>query len=401
MENIILTDDGEDCGISKLFKESNNLEDNFVCITKASDGIQNRQSIKNITYITTDNLVDYFKRFGGIQIFGYFKVIKHYSLSTLLGVPKIIDCLVPNDAIVNQEEGKYLDLLYKILSSGELRSGRNGNTWSLFHNTLEFDLSSSFPLLTTKKMFFRGVVAETLFFLGGQTDAKVLSRQGVKIWDENTSRETLDKLGFKEREEGDMGPMYGHQFYHFGAEYKDCHTNYSNQGFNQIEHVINLLINDRNSRRILLTSFNPAQVNEGCLPPCHSIVVQFYVSKGKYLDTICYNRSQDLFLGVPWNIAYIALFVKLLCRYINLKQQKEELIPGKLILDMADTHIYENHKMSCIKQLLRLPYSFPKLDITKDTPKNSFKDYILSLSYDNFELKDYNSHSALKENMSI
>ena len=393
MESVYIYTDEKECQVLKLFVDSNSLNPEFMKIFYNLDDLTLKLLKDNIDVniiLISENVIN--------LKFHRFKIVKEYII-----LSKKFYHLIHKDKIINMEEIGYLDTMHKIFNFGELKLGRNGNTFSLFHNTLEFDLSVGFPLLTTKKMFFRGIVSETLFFLSGQTDAKILSKQGVKIWDDNTSRETLDKLGFSKREEGDMGPLYGHQFYHFGAEYVDSHSNYKSQGFDQIEYVINLLLNDRNSRRMIMTSFNPGQAQQGCLYPCHSIVIQFYVRDGKYLDTICYNRSQDLFLGVPWNISYIALFVKLMVCYINLKKKEKSLYEGKISLIMGDTHIYENHKDSCLKQLLRLPYRFPKVELLLNTEIKdiTFKDYIKLLSFDNLKLSDYNHHSKLGGSMIV
>lgn len=299
----------------------------------------------------------------------------------------------------NLEELSYLKILHDVITTGELRETRNGRTYSKFHGNLTFDLSTGFPLLTTKKMFFRGILEETLFFLRGQTNTQILSDKGVKIWESNTTREFLDKSGLTNIEERDMGPMYGFQFYHFGAEYP------KDGGFNQFEYVINLLKTDRNSRRIIMTSFNPSQAMQGCLYPCHSLILQFYVEKGEKeelfkLSMVCYNRSQDLFLGTPWNVAYAGLIIHIICSYINSDDSLNfRLTPGKLYLDMGDIHVYEPHVNSCIKQIFRLPYQFPQLNITSKVKAKTFMEYTTGLTLQDFSIFDYKSHAAIKEDM--
>lgn len=300
----------------------------------------------------------------------------------------------------NYGEISYLNLLYKVLNEGDKRETRNGITRSIFHANLSFDLSKGFPLLTTKAMFFRGIVEETLMFLRGETNTETLSEKGIKIWEGNTEENYLRSIGLKLKER-DMGPMYGFQFYHYGEEYISSEGKY--QGYNQIDYVINVIKNDPTSRRILMTSFNPKQAKEGCLYPCHSIILQFYVEKDNKLSLICYNRSQDLFLGVPWNISYAALFVHLICEFINDDRRKEEkLSPGMLYIDMGDVHIYEDHIDNCIEQLIRIPYNFPILTINQTTERfTSFKDFVISLKYEYFNLAEYKSHSSIKSIMIV
>lgn len=300
----------------------------------------------------------------------------------------------------NLEETSYLNLLYQVLYTGDKRQTRNAITRSIFHANLTFDISQGFPMITTKSMFFRGIVEETLMFLRGETNTQRLSTKGIKIWEGNTS-ETFLKANELKLEERDMGPMYGFQFYHYGEEYKSSKDTYI--GYNQIDYVINLLKTDPTSRRMLMTSFNPKQAKEGCLYPCHSIVLQFYVEKGNRLSLICYNRSQDLFLGVPWNIAYAALLVHLICAYINTDKSSIGLSPGMLYIDMGDVHIYEEHKTEVLTQLIRIPYNKPKLLIKHENIPSvyDFQNFIRSIDYSNFELIDYKSHDAIKSSMIV
>lgn len=189
-------------------------------------------------------------------------------------------------------ERDYTDLLERVLTNGTVREGRNGKTKSMFGCSLEFDLRKGFPLLTTKKMFWRGIVEELLFFLRGYTDSKILEEKGVNIWQGNTNRAFLDSIGMTEREEGILGDMYGWQWRNFGGEYDESGTyeerktkvgalkRVKKPGFDQLAYVIDLIKNDPQSRRILMTDYNPAQAKEGVLYPCHSIALQFYVDEG-------------------------------------------------------------------------------------------------------------------------
>lgn len=199
---------------------------------------------------------------------------------------------------VNPEENQYQNLLYEILQKGHFRQTRNSKTWSLFGKTLEFDLSKGYPLLTTKKMFFRGVFEELLFFLKGDTNAKHLSDIGVKIWDANTSRDFLDKNNLGHYDTFDMGTMYGFQLKHFNADYKGADVDYSGQGIDQIQYCLDLLKTDPYSRRIIMTTFNPQQKFQGVLFPCHGLFIQFYVEGDNKLSCMMTQRSGDAFLGI-------------------------------------------------------------------------------------------------------
>jgi dihydrofolate reductase/thymidylate synthase len=194
-----------------------------------------------------------------------------------------------NKATIKHPEYQYLQLLNKILLQGEKRMTRNGYTLSLFSQEMTFDLSYGFPLLTTKKMFWKGIVEELLFFLRGHTNSKLLEEKGVNIWKGNTSKEFIEKCGLP-YQEGDIGEMYGYNWRHFGAEYIDCHTDYTGKGFDQLKKVIEEIKSDPHSRRILMTDFNPATAHKGVLYPCHSIILQFYLSEGNKLNVKMYQR---------------------------------------------------------------------------------------------------------------
>ena len=270
------------------------------------------------------------------------------------------------------------------MDNGIEKKGRNGITKSLFGKTIKFNLQDNFPLLTTKKMFFRGVVEELLFFIRGDTDSKKLEDKRIRIWNGNTNREFLDKLGKTDRKEGVMGPMYGYQWRNFNAPYDEKNAKCSQKGLDQLKEVIHQIKNDPHSRRILLTDFNPLQAKDGVLYPCHSIIIQFYVIDG-YLDMFCYNRSSDLFHGLPFNIASSSLFLSLIAMITNLK-------PRNFILSIGDAHIYESHYDSVYEQLSRFPYKLPKLSI-----KNvSSLEEIENMTYSDFKIEDYEYHLSIK-----
>lgn len=274
-------------------------------------------------------------------------------------------------------EMQYLSLLREVQTYGNDTFGRNGKVKSLFGKNLIFNLCEEFPLLTTKKMFFRGIVEELLFFLRGETNAKLLEEKGVHIWKENTQ----ETNGF-------MGPMYGSQWRHFHADPNkfDSHTGIYEGGYDQLSHVLQSIQSDPKSRRILMTTFNPAQANLGVLYPCHSIVNQFYVD-GNYLDMTCYNRSSDLLLGLPFNIASSSLLLLIISKLTNLKARF-------LHLYLGDCHIYEQHDHAVKTQLSRIPKIPPNMSLTQAERKN-----VEDFSFTDFTLSDYVSHPAIKADM--
>merc|ERR1712078_670112 len=230
-------------------------------------------------------------------------------------------------------------------------------TISVFGTTMRYDLRTSFPLLTTKRVFWRGVVEELLWFVRGDTNAKHLSDQGVKIWDGNGSREFLDKRGLSHREEGDLGPVYGFQWRHFGAKYVDMHTDYSGQGVDQLAECIKKLKEDPTDRRIIMSAWNPADLGLMALPPCH-MFCQFYVANGE-LSCLMYQRSCDMGLGVPFNIASYSLLTCMMAQVCGLK-------PGEFVHTMGNAHVYQNHIEPLKEQLKRTPRPFPVLKINQD-----------------------------------
>lgn len=286
------------------------------------------------------------------------------------------------------EETQYLDILKEVLKNGKDRNTRNGKTKSLFCKSLKFNLQKGFPLITTKKMFFRGIVEELLFFIKGETDSKKLETNGVNIWKKNTDREFLDKNGFNDRNEGIMGPLYGFQWRNFNADYCEKTGKAISKGLDQLKETIDLIKKDPNSRRIILTDYNPIQAKSGVLYPCHSIIIQFYIEDG-FLDMFCFNRSQDLFLGTPFNIASSALFLTLISEITSLK-------PRYLNMSLGDVHIYESHFQAVSSQIERKPYKFPNLKINK---KITDLQDIENLQFTDIALESYFSHNSIQAEM--
>lgn len=281
------------------------------------------------------------------------------------------------------DEKHYLELLKNILKTGEERETRNGKTISKFGVNMQFDLEKGFPLITTKKMYWKGIVEELIWFINSGTNSKDLEKKDVNIWKKNSSLEVLNdlKLPYKE---GWCGPIYGFQWRHFNAKYLGPNTDYSNKGIDQLQTCINLIKNNPTSRRIIMTAWNPCQLDEMVLPPCH-ISYQFYVRNNK-LDCLMYQRSGDMFLGIPFNIASTSLLVTIMAKMTNLE-------PGRVNISIGDAHIYTNHIKQIEEQLGRRPYQFPKL-IVKKTHED-----IGHYSHDDIELQSYYKHAGIKADM--
>lgn len=266
----------------------------------------------------------------------------------------------PMNPIAHHDEFQYLNLIANIIKNGKglfrfiqnmsefnayennkqkigkKRSDRTGvGTVSIFGAQMRFDLRNDvFPLLTTKRVFWRAVLEELLWFIKGSTNAKELQDKNIHIWDGNSTRDFLDKNGFHDREEGDLGPIYGFQWRHFGAEYKTCHDDYTDQGIDQLSEVINCIRTNPNDRRIIMSAWNPVDIKKMALPPCHCFV-QFYVADDE-LSCQLYQRSADMGLGVPFNIASYALLTYMIAHVTGLK-------PGDFIHTIGDAHVYLNH----------------------------------------------------------
>jgi thymidylate synthase len=344
-------------------------------------------------------------------------------------------------------EYQYINLIKHILENGISKDDRTGvGTLSVFSYNMKFDLRDSFPLLTTKKVYWKAVVEELLWFISGSTDANVLKEKGVNIWDGNSSREFLDSRGLTHYSNGDIGPGYGFQWRHYGAEYKGCR--YSgvvceepiklieseelikrieciesieriecieseepikrieseelikriklieseepinpHKGIDQLKDVIYKIKNTPNDRRIIMTAWNPSDIDKMALPPCH-MFVQFWVNtEKKELHSQMYQRSCDVGLGVPFNIASYALLTCIIAKICGLN-------PGDFHYCMGDTHIYKNHIEAMKLQVERVPYDFPKINI-----KNIID--IDNIVFEDIELIDYKCHNNIKMNMAV
>lgn len=284
----------------------------------------------------------------------------------------------------NINEAGYLKVLAEIMEQPE-KSSRNSTVKSKFAVNLKFtNIYKGFPLLTTKKMFWKGIYEELFWFIKGDTDAKKLAAKKVNIWNANSSRAELDKLGHFNREEGDCGPIYGFQWRYFGAKYVDCHTDYTGQGFDQLQYCIDTLRSDPHSRRCIFTGLNPLEYGNIALPPCH-VSYQFVteIIDGKtYLNCLMYQRSGDMFLGVPFNIASTSLLLSLIASTVD-------MIPKDVAITICDAHIYKDHYNAVTEQLLRTPKQFPILNINK---KSNINDY----TPDDLHLENYQCDDTIK-----
>jgi thymidylate synthase len=262
---------------------------------------------------------------------------------------------------------QYHTLLNHILANGTQKTDRTGTgTISVFGYQMRFDLSEGFPLLTTKKVHMKSIVHELLWFINGDTNIKYLTENGVKIWDEWAD------------ENGDLGPVYGKQWRSWATP--------NGKTIDQLSDVINTIKNNPDSRRIIVTAWNPADVPNMALPPCHAFF-QFYVANGK-LSCQLYQRSADVFLGVPFNIASYALLTLMVAQVCDLE-------PGDFIWTGGDTHLYSNHLEQVALQLTRDFRELPTLKINPD-----IKD-IFSFKYEDFELLNYNPHPGIKAPVAV
>ena len=281
------------------------------------------------------------------------------------------------------EEHQYLDLIRDVIENGGRRTDRTGTgTLSTFGATMRFSLrDETFPLLTTKRTFFRGVAEELLWFISGDTDASTLRDKGIHIWDANGSREYLDRIGLTGRAEMDLGPVYGFQWRHYGATYAGARADYRGQGVDQLANVIRTIKENPTDRRIVLSAWNPAALPEMALPPCH-MFCQFYVGADGALSCQMYQRSADMGLGVPFNIASYALLTRLVAQVCG-------LAAGELVHVLGDAHVYQNHVAALKEQLEREPRAFPTLKI------NPAKTDIDDFTYADFTLEHYHPHPKL------
>lgn len=293
---------------------------------------------------------------------------------------KIGDCI--------HDENQYLHLIQDILEEGDMVEGRNGFAKTIIGSAMHFSLENgTIPILTTKKVAWKTCLKELLWFMRGSTSNKELQAENVKIWNGNASREFLDSRKLSHLEEGDLGPVYGHQWRHFNAYYKDCKEDYTGQGVAQLQYIIDNLKNPetRTSRRLVMSAWNPCQLDEMALPPCH-VLVQFNVTNGNKLSCSLYQRSGDVGLGVPFNIASYSFLTHIIAKHCG-------LVADEFIYHLGNCHIYSDHIAPLTEQVKRIPYDFPRLNILHK--KKTIEEYYV----EDFELKNYQFHKTIKMEM--
>jgi thymidylate synthase len=287
---------------------------------------------------------------------------------------------------------QYLDLMQYVLDHGQYKDDRTGTgTYSIFGYQSRYDLSEGFPLVTTKKTYLKAIIHELLWFIKGDTNLKYLVENNVRIWNEwpyetykkssdyqnETIEEYIEKIKTDDafaRKHGDLGPVYGKQWRDFG-------------GVDQLENLLNDLKNNKGSRRLIISAWNPPQIKDMALPPCHCFM-QFYVSSDNKLSCQLYQRSADIFLGVPFNIASYSLFTMMLAQVCGYE-------PGDFVHTLGDAHIYANHLDQVKEQLSRKPYHLPRMKLNPDIKS------IYDFTIDDFTLEDYQAHPRIVAKVAV
>ena len=278
---------------------------------------------------------------------------------------------------------QYLDLLDRVLTTGRVRKDRTGTgTVGVFGHQMRFDLSQGFPLLTTKKLHLRSIIHELLWFLSGDTHVGPLQDNNVRIWNEWATAEQTAKFG---REAGDLGPVYGHQWRNFGATLL-TDGSYGDDGVDQIQRVLDTIQTNPYSRRMLVTGWNPKEADKVALPPCHTLF-QFYVQDGR-LSCQLYQRSADIFLGVPFNIASYSLLMMMIAQVCDLE-------PGEFVHTMGDAHLYSDHLEQARLQMTRDTRSRPTMTLNPEV-----KD-LFAFTFEDFTLSGYDPHPHIKARVSV
>jgi len=286
------------------------------------------------------------------------------------------------------DENQYLALIRDIKQFGSFEEGRNGNVFTIFGASMHFSLENNIiPIFTTKKVAWKTCLKELLWFIKGDTNNKNLKNKNVNIWNGNASREFLNSRGLTNLEEDDLGPVYGHQWRHFNAEYINCDTDYTSKGVDQIKYIIDSLKDEksRNSRRLVMSSWNPQQLNEMALPPCH-ILCQFNVINQNKLSCSLYQRSGDVGLGVPFNITSYCFLTHIIAKHCDLE-------PSDFYYYLGNAHIYDDHMESLEKQIKREPFDFPLINIPNKY--NNIEDY----NENDIEIINYKYHDIIKMEM--
>jgi thymidylate synthase len=309
----------------------------------------------------------------------------------IFGTGKTSDRIFYNINKFQHEEYQYLNLIQNILDNGFWEEGRNGKTKSIFGGSMRFSLKDGkIPILTTKKTAWKTCLKELLWFIRGETDNKILKEQGVHIWDANGSREFLNSRGLHKYPEDMLGPIYGYQWRKFNASYNCwtgtniCNLDEQYKGVDQLQQIIDALKDpkQRTSRRLIMTAWNPKQIDQMALPPCH-ILCQFNVHDGNKLSCSLYQRSGDFPLGIPFNIASYSFLTHLIAKHCGLEAYE-------FVHFMGNCHLYENAIDAAKLQITREPYPFPSMSIKQ--VRENIDDYKI----EDFEVHNYISHEAIK-----
>jgi thymidylate synthase len=302
-------------------------------------------------------------------------------------VNKISDNIFSNIKKFEHEEYQYLNIVQHILDNGFWEEGRNGKTKSIFGNSMRFSLKDGkIPILTTKKTAWKTCLKELLWFIRGETNNKILKEQGVHIWDANGSREFLDSRGLFNYEEDELGPIYGRQWRQFNKPFfsKGQEDITKEEGIDQLQQIIDALKdpNQRTSRRLIMTAWNPCQLDQMALPPCH-ILCQFNVHDGNKLSCMMVQRSCDVVLGQPINIASYSFLTHLIAKHCELQAYE-------FVYFMGNCHLYENSIDAAKLHITREPFEFPTLSIKQ--VRENINDYQVQ----DFEIHNYKHHEAIK-----
>ena len=315
----------------------------------------------------------------------------------------------PKSFTKRHDEHQYLQLIEHIIQNGDWQEGRNGRTKSIFGHSMRFSLQNgTMPIITTKKTAWKTCLKELLWFIRGSTDNRLLKEQGVHIWDANGTREFLDSRGLTQYDVDELGPIYGRQWRHFNKPYicnqerKKVEETYHKtgdvqvigmyrqiheEGVDQLQQIIDALRDpqQRTSRRLILTAWNPQQLDQMALPPCH-VLCQFHVRNGNQLSCALYQRSCDVALGVPFNIASYCFLTHLLAHHCG-------LVAHEFVHFMGDCHLYEQHVEPIQTQLQRVPFAFPKVSFGEKREK--IEDYVVG----DFCITNYQHHEPIKMDM--
>ena len=291
------------------------------------------------------------------------------------------------------QEFQYLSLLKNIINNGVMEKGRNGITYTQIGGMMRFSLKNNqIPIMTTKKMAWRVCLKELLWFMNGDTNNELLQEENVKIWNDNATREFLDSRGLYHLRENDLGPVYGHQWRFWNAPYSreyGCFEDYRGKGIDQLQNIIDDLneskITGETSRRMIMTAWNPEQINEMALQPCH-VLSQFHITEGNQLSCTLYQRSADMGLGVPFNIASYSFLTHILAKHCDLEAKE-------FIHFIGNAHIYDDHVDSLEEQIENEPYDPPNLIISEK--KEKIEDY----KFEDFIIENYNYHKPIKMKM--